>query len=167
MVWKLKLLINLIICFYFLNADEVKFQDLPFSASKKINIVQTKYLLIAITKKPNNFKLEWFQAKQFCDNLVIQNYRNFHLPSPKQLKSLATKFYGKFNDNWFLWFKKNKHLQNNHLFLDKKLAKIFPSYSFSLNYVNGKIWTIAFDEGNFFYTFEEFPESFICVQELN
>jgi len=64
---------------------------------------------------------DWKDANQYCDNLVLNGYNDWWLPSTTQLKTLSNiDLYGEYNNGWSQWFLKNERLKNGSFFIKEK-----------------------------------------------
>jgi len=61
-------------------------------------------------KEPTTLTLGWSSAKSYCSNLVLASYRNWRLPTRKELHSIVD--YGKYNPSMDKTFK-NIEVYNN------------------------------------------------------
>ncbi len=76
-------------------------------------------------EKPKDNRMTWGNAKDYCENLNLDGYSDWRLPSRDELHTLMTVYYGEYNNGWEAWFDNNKHLRNDGLFLPKEISGMF------------------------------------------
>jgi hypothetical protein len=71
--------------------------------------------------------MNWHEAKNYCENLVLDGYSDWKLPSRDEFHTLMTASYGKWDnyDNVAKWFNENRYKRNSNLFLPKELVEFF------------------------------------------
>jgi hypothetical protein len=75
--------------------------------------------------------LNWHDAKSYCENLVLDGYSDWKLPSRDEFHTLMTAYYGEYDnhENWISWFEANKHKRNSGktdpVFLPKEISQFF------------------------------------------
>ena len=92
----------------------------------------------------------WNEANNYCDNLILNGYDDWWLPSTTQLKTIANReLYGEYNANWSKWFLKNEKNKNGNFFIKDKLK-----YNIGAKSSEEQAWFIDFESGydDFSYT---------------
>ncbi len=115
------------------------------------------------------------KAKSYCENLVLDGYSDWKLPSRDEFHALMTAYYGELDNgnNLFKWFEANKHKRNSNLFLPKELVEFFGFFAMTgtdwtrdISKTNTSFsWRLDFSFGNdSSYNYQDYDYLFRCVR---
>ena len=120
-------------------------------------------------------KMTWHNAKNYCENLNLDGYSDWRLPSRDELHTLMTAYYGEHNSGWETWFNNNKHKRNDGLFLPKEISGMFLKNSYggslfwTLNITNSYSsysWIVNFNDGYDGWNTQTYDDFVVCVRDL-
>jgi hypothetical protein len=64
------------------------------------------------------YEYSWKEATRYCDELVLDGYDDWWLPSTMQLRSLSNvRMYGEYGADWDEWYLKAEEYKNNGFFI--------------------------------------------------
>jgi hypothetical protein len=95
------------------------------------------YLIWEVKSETNiNQEMTFLEALDYCDNLELDGYSDWWLPSVSQARTLAHfPIYGEYNDDWEQWFEYYGPYTNNGFFVKYQLA-----YNMG---VSGDYWVVS------------------------
>jgi hypothetical protein len=113
--------------------------------------------------------MNWHEAKNYCDNLVLDGHSDWKLPSRDEFHTLMTASYGKWDnyDNLAKWFNENRYKRNSNLFLPKELVEFFgfTAWTRDISKINTSYsWRLYFGGGNDYYYNQGDNNLFRCVR---
>jgi hypothetical protein len=111
----------------------------------------------------------WADAKSYCDNLVLDGYSDWKLPSRDEFHTLMTAYYGEYNnyENWSKWFEANKHKRNNYLFVPKEISEFMVPWAWTrdISKTNTSYsWRLYFSDGDDYGYYQDDNYLFRCVR---
>ena len=95
------------------------------------------YLMWEIKTEENIMKeYTWKEAISYCNDLNLNGFSDWWLPSTTQLKSISNiSLFGEYRDGWEDWYMTHEKYKNNGFFIKREL-----SYNMGLE---GDYWTIS------------------------
>ncbi len=121
-------------------------------------------------------KMNWHNAKSYCENLNLDGYSDWRLPSRDELHTLMTAYYGEYNNGWETWFNNNQHKRNDELFLPKEISGMFPKGSIGWSWfwtsnINNSYssysWVVVFPSGSGYWGNQTNDFFVVCVRDTN
>ncbi len=123
-------------------------------------------------EKPKKDEMNWYNAKSYCENLNLDGYSDWKLPSRDELHTLMTAYYGKYDSNRDTWFNNNEHKRNDGLFLPKEISGMFVKvgswyWSSSINETYSSYsWIVGFNSGDGNWNGQADDYFVVCVRDL-
>ncbi len=122
-------------------------------------------------KRDSERKLNWHEAKSYCENLVLDGYSDWKLPSRDEFHTLMTAYYGEWDSGWNSWFEANKHKRNSGktdpVFVPKEISQFFGLWYWTrdISKTNtSSSWVLYFNDGYDDYNYQ-YNNSFVrCVR---
>jgi hypothetical protein len=118
-------------------------------------------------------ELSWHDAKSYCENLVLDGYSDWKLPSRDEFDTLMTAYYGEYDSGLSSWFEANKHKRNSGknsdylVFLPKEISQFFGLWywtrDISKTYTSYS-WFLNFSFGYDLYYYQYTNNLFRCVR---
>ena len=160
--------------------------QLPWTSS---SVIGDFYFSLSDNKNPNIIKigsLMWeyqiitrdynhSEAKRYCDNLTLEGYDDWRMPTKDELMSLGNiKLYEWDNErSWEKWFNKNKNKRlinskGDSFFILKEFLEIISEYSWFWTldkYNNNNNWVIGFAGGQVRWSNSFNYFSILCVRQ--
>ncbi len=146
----------------FLNANINNFDEL-------VSFIQTNIENGSFYDYRNKNTMNWHEAKSYCENLVLDGYSDWKLPSRDEFHTLMTAYYGEWdNDNNLAkWFNENRYKRNSNLFLPKELVEFFgfSAWTRDISKTNtSDSWILYFNNGNDYDSYQNNKGWFRCVR---
>lgn len=132
--------------------------------------------LIWELKNQNNIVSEytWADANNYCDNLNLDGFNNWWLPSTSQLKTISNmELFGEFSDDWEDWFLENEDYKNGGFFIKEILQYnlgtegdywAFSDYAHSAKSEEEEAWFVDFEAGYDDWTYISSQHYVRCVR---
>ncbi len=122
-------------------------------------------------KRDSERELNWHEAKSYCENLVLDGYSDWKLPSRDEFHTLMTAYYGEWDSGWESWFEANKHKRNSGktdpVFLPKEISQFFGWWYWTrdISKTNTSYsWLLLLDYGYDDYYNQYFNDFVRCVR---
>jgi hypothetical protein len=136
---------------------------------------QDTYLMWEIKNEYNiMYEYDWREANQYCDNLVLDGYSDWWLPSTTQLRTLSNiRLYGEYNSNWDRWFLANERYKNNGYFIKERIQYnmgtegdywSLSDYASSAKSEEEEVWFVDFEAGYDDWTYTSSQHYVRCVR---
>ncbi len=118
----------------------------------------------------NKYGKNWNDAKSYCENLNLDGYSDWKLPSRDELHTLMTVNYGEYNSGWQTWFDNNKHKRNNFLFVPEEISNFMVPWIWTRDIsetYSSNSWVVDFSYGGGSWNSHTSDDYFVvCVRDL-
>ncbi|EJF07497.1 hypothetical protein ThvES_00003350 [Thiovulum sp. ES] len=114
------------------------------------NLVKDNYTNLVWTKKSSSNQMNWKSAKRYCQNLSIDGYSDFRLPTIEELYYLADRS------------KRDPAIDSN--FFNLKSDWHWSQTIIKSNSSNS--WSVYFNNGNDYLEFQTYNRFAVCVRDL-
>ena len=119
---------------------------------------------------------DWQGANDYCDNLTLDGYNDWWVPSTSQLKTISNiEMFGEYSSDWEDWFLENEDYKNNGYFIKEALQYNLGTegdYWSLSDYASGaksteeEAWFIDFEAGYDDWTYISSQHYVRCVRSI-
>jgi len=133
------------------------------------------YLMWEMKSEQNiMYEYTWKEANRYCDELVLDGYNDWWLPSTLQLRTVSNVYmFGEYNAGWDEWYLRNEKYKNNGFFIKRKFQynmgaegdywSVSDKASFSKS-EEGYAWFVDFEAGYDDWTYTSSQHYVRCVR---
>ena len=133
------------------------------------------YLMWEIKTEDNVMhEYSWEEAEEYCDNLELDGYDDWWVPSTSQLKTLSNiPLFGEYNDNWEDWFLEHEDEKNGGYFVKEVFQYnmgtegdywAFSDYAVGAKTTEDQAWFVDFEAGYDDWTYSTSHHYVRCVR---
>jgi len=133
------------------------------------------YLMWEIKTEDNMMKeYSWEDANRYCNDLELEGFDDWWLPSTSQLKSLSNiDMFGQYKNSWEDWYIENEEHKNNGYFIKEALQYnmgmegdywSLSDYATSAKSETEEAWYVDFEAGYDDWTYTSSSHYVRCVR---